>query len=140
LRTQPTVDPTQVEEVGLDDTLLGEQAPEWVANMNASWMRGPMSATYRVRYQSPLSQFTAVEIARQPDVTNFLETDPLLVQDIQGSYSFENGLEAFFGVNNITNQKPDGPYLNLPVGPRGRVFYVGLSADFDNMTSLNPFK
>jgi iron complex outermembrane receptor protein len=140
LRTQPTVDPTQVEEVGLDDTLLGEQAPEWVANMNASWMRGPMSATYRLRYQSPLSQFTAVEIARQPDVTDFLETDPLLVQDIQGSYSFENGLEAFFGVNNITNQKPDGPYLNLPVGPRGRVVYVGLSADFDNMTSLNPFK
>jgi outer membrane receptor protein involved in Fe transport len=140
LRTQPTVDPTQVEESGLVDTLLGEQAPEWVANINASWMRGPMSATYRLRYQSSLNLFRPDQIARQPDISAFLETEPLLVQDIQGSYNFDSGFKAYFGVNNITNQEPDPTYLNLPVGPRGRVLYIGLSANFESMTSFNPFR
>ena len=140
LKTQPTVDPRQIEEVGLDDTLLGEQAPEWVANVNANWFRGPVSVTYRLRYQSALNIYRPDEVAREPDLTNYFGTDNLLVSDVQGSYSFNNGLEAYFGVNNLTKQEPDPTYLNLPVGPRGRVVYVGLNANFADLTSLNPFR
>jgi len=140
LKTQPTTDPRQIDEVGLDETLLGEQAPEWVANMNANWLRGPLSVNYRLRYQSPLSVYRDDEISREPDISAFLETDALLVHDIQASYTFNSGFEAFFGVNNLTEQEPDPTYLNLPVGPRGRVVYLGLSADFDSLSSLNPFR
>ncbi|MGM0634061.1 MAG: TonB-dependent receptor domain-containing protein, partial [Pseudomonadota bacterium] len=140
LRTQPTVEPRQVEEVGMDSTLLGQQAPEWVANLNANWMRGPLSLNYRFRYQSALNIFQDEEIARQPDISDFLQTDPLMVHDIQGSYTMNNGLEVYGGINNFTKQEPDPTYLNLPVGPRGRVVYLGLSADFQSLTGLNPFR
>ena len=140
LLTQPTVDPRQLEEAGLDDTLLGEQAPEWVANFNANWFRGPLSLTYRLRYQSELNIYRDDEVAREPDLTNYFGTDTLLVSDVQGNYTFNNGLEAYFGVNNLTKQEPDPTYLNLPVGPRGRVFYLGLNANFSSLTSLNPFR
>ncbi len=140
LKTQPTVDPGQLEEAGLDDTLLGEQAPEWVANLNANWLRGPLSVNYRLRYQSPLQKYRDDEIRRQPDISAFLETDTLLVHDIQASYSFNSGWEFYAGVNNITRQEPDPSYLNLPVGPRGRVVYMGVSADFQSLTGLNPFR
>ena len=61
------------------------------------------------------------------------------MHDIQGSYTLNNGLELYGGINNLTGQEPDPSYLNLPVGPRGRVMYLGLSADFQNLSSLNPF-
>lgn len=140
LKSQPTVDPTQIEEVGQEDTLLGQQAPEWVANLNANWFRGPLSFTYRLRYQSGLEIYREDEIARQPDISAYMGTKPVRVQDIQGSYAFNSGFEAYFGVNNLTKQEPDPTYLNLPVGPRGRVVYLGISANFDSLTSLNPFR
>ncbi|MBT8148094.1 MAG: TonB-dependent receptor [Gammaproteobacteria bacterium] len=140
LKTQPTTDPRQIEEAGMDETLLGQQAPEWVGNLNANWLRGPLSVTYRLRYQSPLNLYRDDEVDREPDITNFLETDPLLVSDIQANYSFNNGIDVYLGINNLTKQEPDRSYLNLPVGPRGRVVYLGLSADFESLTSLNPFR
>ncbi|MCB1670409.1 MAG: TonB-dependent receptor [Gammaproteobacteria bacterium] len=140
LKTQPTVDPGQIEEVGLDDTLLGEQAPEWVGNLSASWMRGPLSVTYRYRYQSELQRYRDDEIARQPDIAYPIKISSLDVHDIQASYSFSSGWEGYIGVNNLTEQEPDPSYLNLPVGPRGRVFYMGISADFADLNSFNPFR
>jgi outer membrane receptor protein involved in Fe transport len=140
LKTQPTVDPTQIEEVGLDDPLLGEQAPEWVANLNASWFNGPWSATYRLRFQSELNIFRDDELAREPDLTNYFGTDTMWVSDIQGSFTFNSGLEAYLGVNNLTDREPDPTYLNLPVGPRGRVVYLGLNANFASLGSLNPLR
>lgn len=140
LRTQPTVEPRQIEEAGMVDTLLGQQAPEWVANLSANWMRGPLSLNYRFRYQSELDLYQDEELARQPDLSDFLKTDPVMVHDIQGSYSFANGLQLHGGVNNVTKQEPDPSYLNLPVGPRGRVVYLGMSADFQSLSSLNPFR
>lgn len=139
LKTQPTVEPRQIEEAGMVDTLLGQQAPEWVANLSANWLRGPLSLTYRFRYQSRLDIFTDEQLERQPDISNFLKTKPVTVHDIQGSYNFSNGLEVYGGVNNLTKQEPDPSYLNLPVGPRGRVAYLGVSADFQSLRSLNPF-
>lgn len=140
LQTQPTVAPTLVEETGLDDTLLGEQAPEWVANINANWMRGPFSATYRLRYQSGVSQFTDQEIERQPDLSSFVTTDDMLVHDLQGGFALNGGVEIYAGVNNLTDQEPDPTYLNIPVGPRGRYFYAGVSIDIERMNFGNPFR
>ncbi|MEX2335330.1 MAG: TonB-dependent receptor, partial [Pseudohongiella sp.] len=139
LKTQPTVEPRQIEEAGQVDTLLGQQAPEWVANLSANWLRGPLSLTYRFRYQSELNIYQDEELARQPDLSDFLKTDAVMVHDIQGSYSFNNGFEVYGGINNLTKQEPDPSYLNLPVGPRGRVAYLGVSADFQSLSSLNPF-
>lgn len=140
LKTQPTVEPRQVEEAGMVSTLLGRQAPEWVANLNANWRRGPLALNYRFRYQSPLNIFRPEQVAAKPDISDFLETSALTVHDIQGNYTLNNGLELYGGINNLTKQEPDPSYLNIPVGPRGRVVYLGLSADFQSLTGLNPFR
>ena len=140
LKTQPTVEPRQVEEAGMVETLLGQHAPEWVANLSANWLRGPLALTYRFRYQSALNIYQDEELQRQPDRSDFLKTDPVMVHDIQGSYNFSNGFEVYGGINNLTKQEPDPSYLNLPVGPRGRVAYLGVSADFQSLRSLNPFQ
>lgn len=140
LKTQPTVNPKLVEEVGQLTTLLGEQAPEWVANFSANWARGPISVNYRLHHQSQLARYTTAEVTRQPDISDYLETDKLYVHDIQSSYDFDNGIEVYLGVNNLTNREPDRTYLNTPVGAKGRYFYVGLTANFEDMRNLNPFR
>lgn len=140
LKTQPTVAPKQVEEAGLLTTLLGQQAPEWVANFTANWLRGPVAVNYRLHHQSELSIYKPEELARQPDISDYLYTDDLFVHDIQASYDFYNGIEVYAGVNNIANREPDPTYLNTPIGAKGRFFYMGLTANFETLTSLNPFR
>lgn len=140
LKTQPTVAPKQVEEAGLLDTLLGNQAPEIVANFTANWMRGPLSVNYRLHHQSELSIYKPEEIARQPDISNYLHTDDLFLHDVQAAYNFDNGIEVFAGINNLADREPDPTYLNTPVGSKGRYYYMGLSANFEELSALNPFR
>lgn len=140
LKTQPTVAPKQVEEVGLLTTLLGQQAPEWVVNFSANWERGPLSVNYRLHHQSELSIYKQEEIERQPDISNYMHTDSLFVHDIQANYDFYNGIEVYLGVNNIADREPDLTYLNTPIGAKGRYFYMGLTANFEDMSNLNPFR
>lgn len=140
LKTQPTVAPKQVEEAGQLTTLLGQQAPEWVANISANWTRGPISVNYRMHHQSALARYTSDEVSRQPDISDYLETDALYVHDIQSSYNFDNGIEVYLGVNNLANREPDRTYLNTPIGGKGRYFYAGLTANFEEMSNLNPFR
>lgn len=136
LKTQPTVAPKQVEEAGLLVTLLGNQAPEWVANFSANWSLGPVSLNYRLHHQSELSIYTPEELQRQPDISDYTHTDKLYLHDIQASYDFYNGIEVYGGINNVADREPDPTYLNTPVGPKGRYFYVGLTANFEDLTGI----
>jgi len=140
LLTQPTVAPRQVDEVGQVNTLLGNHAPEWVANFSANWARGPLSMNYRLHHQSPLNIFTKEQVQRQPNISDYLRTDRLFVHDIQGEYRFTEGFRGYLGVNNFTDVQPAKTYLNTPIGGKGRYFYLGLSADFATMGNLNPFR
>lgn len=140
LKTQPTVAPKQVEEVGLLTTLLGQQAPEWVVNFSANWERGPISVNYRLHHQSELSIYEDEEIERQPDISDYMHTDALFVHDIQANYDFNNGIDVYMGVNNVADRQPDPTYLNTPIGAKGRYFYMGLTANFEDMSNLNPFR
>ncbi|MDO9519346.1 MAG: TonB-dependent receptor [Pseudohongiella sp.] len=141
LLTQPTVAPVQVEQAGMVTTLLGQHSPEWVANFSANWARGPLSLNYRLHHQSGLDIFTKDQLARQPDLSDYTQTRRLYVHDIQADYRFNDGIKGYFGINNIRDREPDATYLNTPIGARGRFFYMGLSAEFENLRSLsNPFR
>lgn len=140
LLTQPTVAPVQVDQTGMVTTLLGQQSPEWVANFSANWARGPVSLSYRLHHQSGLEIFTKEQLERQPDLSNYTRTDDLFVHDIQADYAFSEGLNAYLGVNNVGDREPDLTYLNTPIGARGRFFYMGISANFENLRDINPFR
>jgi len=63
------------------------------------------------------------------------------VHDIQADYRFNEGIKAYLGINNLRDREPDATYLNTPIGARGRFVYMGISADFENLSSLaNPFR
>jgi len=136
LLTQPTVAPRLVDEVGQVSTLLGGQAPEWVFNLDAVWERGPISLAYGAHYQSGLDRYTAEEIQRSPDISELLGTKNLFVHDIQADYRFSEGLRAYAGVNNLSDRMPDVTYLNVPVGARGRVVYLGLNVSFESLSGF----
>ncbi|TFH72245.1 hypothetical protein E3V39_11645 [Gammaproteobacteria bacterium LSUCC0112] len=141
LLTQPTVAPMQVEQAGMVTTLLGQHSPEWVANVSANWARGPLSVNYRLHHQSSLDIFTKEQMSRQPDLSDFTQTRRLYVHDIQADYAFDSGIKAYIGVNNLRDREPDATYLNTPIGARGRFVYMGLSAEFENLSRLaNPFR
>lgn len=141
LLTQPTVAPVQVEQAGMVTTLLGQHAPEWVANFSANWARGPLSLNYRLHHQSSLDIFTKEQVERQPDISDYMKTDRLFVHDVQADYQFNEGIKAYLGVNNLADREPDLTYLNTPIGARGRFFYMGISAEFDSIRSIaNPFR
>lgn len=141
LLTQPTVAPVQVEQAGMVTTLLGQHSPEWVANFSANWARGPLSVNYRLHHQSSLDIFTKEQMSRQPDLSDFTQTRRLYVHDIQADYAFDSGIKAYIGVNNLRDREPDATYLNTPIGARGRFVYMGLSAEFENLSRLaNPFR
>lgn len=139
LMTQPTVAPKLVDEVGQVETLLGGQAPEWVFNFDAAWERGPVTVAYGSHFQSGLDRFTSDEVSRSPDISEMMGTKDLLVHDIQADYRFNEGLRAYLGVNNLTDELPDRTYLNVPVGARGRYVYMGMSASFESLTGIGLF-
>jgi iron complex outermembrane receptor protein len=93
-----------------------------------------------MHHQSALAIFTQDQVSRQPDISDYLETDALYVHDIQSSYNFDNGIEVYLGVNNLANREPDRTYLNTPIGGKGRYFYAGLTANFEELSNLNPFR
>ncbi|ALO46368.1 TonB-dependent receptor domain-containing protein [Pseudohongiella spirulinae] len=141
LLVQPTVAPRQIDQAGMVTTLLGQQAPELVANFSANWQRGPLSVNYRLHHQSELDIYTEEQLERQPDISDYLNTKNLFVHDIQAEYAFNEGLKAYLGANNVGDRKPDATYLNTPVSARGRFVYMGLSANFANIRDIaNPFR
>lgn len=140
LKTQPTVAPVQVEQAGMVTTLLGGSSPEWVANFNLNWARGPLSINYRMHHQSAISNFPTDQLIRQPDLSDYKSTRRLYISDIQADYALNDGIKTYIGVNNIRDREPDLTYLNVPVGARGRFVYMGLNVQFESLTDINPFR
>jgi iron complex outermembrane receptor protein len=141
LLVQPTVAPRQIDQAGLVSTLLGQHAPKWVANFSANWERGPLAVSYRMHHQSPLNLFRKDEVRRKPDISEYLKTQEVYVQDVQGEYRFNDGVKAYLGINNLTDRKPALTYLNTPISARGRFVYMGLTANFESIPRIsNPFR
>ena len=42
----------------------------------------------------------------------------------------KEGLEAYGGINNLLDEKPDFGTVSYPVEPLGRYFYFGVKLDF----------
>ena len=50
-----------------------------------------------------------------------------LVHDFSVSYTFEDSLEVYGGINNAFEEDPYLGTLSRPAGPRGRFFYLGVN-------------
>lgn len=105
-------------------------APEWQANLDVVWQRGPLTVNYGFNYFSETRRFDRNVVAAEPDVAErrYLWIDPRATHDVQVRWDFSDAFTLYGGVNNIGNQLPDIGQTYFPVGAEGRTFYVGVNA------------
>lgn len=112
-----------------------EGAPEWQANFDMVWVRGPLSVNYGYSWFDKTSRVSNVTLNTQPDnlPAEWLYYDERSVHDLQARYELTAQWSVYGGVNNLTDQEPqpigfgDASY---PVSSLGRFFYIGANATF----------
>ena len=108
------------------------QVPKTSGNVQLSWARGDVSASFQTTYQSRQA-YGAVESslglndAAQLYGPNGGFFGSTVIHDINVSYQLEDGLLVFGGVNNLADESPFAISEAWPTGPRGRTFFLGVN-------------
>lgn len=103
--------------------------PEWIVNMSADYIIGELVVGWRGRYEGSqlLPGLENQDIESDPDFISQTHTGSALVHDFSVSYTFEDSLEVYGGINNAFEEDPYLGTLSRPAGPRGRFFYLGVN-------------
>lgn len=120
-----TVDPTAV-----DPALREFRNPEWSAQLNLNWRRGPLSAGWTTLYQSDQAE-VGVEIET---IDSLFGPDGMAgesyTHNFNAAWQVRDNVRLYGGVNNVTDRNPFRTTASWPVGPRGRYFFLGVEANF----------
>jgi len=118
-------DPTAV-----DPALREFRTPEWSAQLNLNWTRGPFSAGWTTLYQSDQAE-SGVEIET---IDNVYGPDGMAGEsfshNLTAAWQVRDTLRIYGGVNNVSDRNPFRTTASWPVGPRGRYFFLGVEANF----------
>jgi iron complex outermembrane receptor protein len=111
------------------DVLGTFSRPEWIVNMNVDYLIGDFVIGWQGRYESSqlLPGLENQDIENNPDFVSITSTGSALVHDFSVSYTFDDSLEVYGGVNNAFEEDPYLGTLSRPAGPRGRFFFLGLN-------------
>ncbi|MCC5871050.1 MAG: TonB-dependent receptor [Gammaproteobacteria bacterium] len=113
------------------DPRLGElRTPKWNAQASLSWQRGPFAAGWQTLYQSSQALVTGDVEQTQSQLGDAGFASSSYVHNVNGSYSFTDGLRVYGGINNVTDRDPFITSASWPVGPRGRFLFLGVQAEF----------
>ncbi len=142
-------DPLQQELLTTDQATVSDLlgvigVPEWIVNFGLNWEKGDLNVGWRARFedntlQRSNSASTDVEIVNGAVVvsenTGLLDpsqfrTGSAVEHDFNISYDFNDNLQVYGGVNNVTDRKPFLGSLVRPVSPRGRYFFLGVAGQF----------
>ena len=110
--------------------------PNYVGNLDLTWVRGPLAINYGLAWQGKTQRFTTIQIAANPDISDpkFFEYKERWEHDVQVAYDAGRNFTLFGGINNFTDQQPDIAAVNgLPVTAIGRYFYMGAKVQFDKL-------
>ncbi|MEQ3640434.1 MAG: TonB-dependent receptor [Alteromonas sp.] len=113
------------------DVLGTFSRPEWIVNMNVDYLIGDFVIGWQGRYESSqlLPGLENQDIENNPDFVSITSTGSALVHDFSVSFTFDDSLEVYGGVNNAFEEDPYLGTLSRPAGPRGRFFFLGLNYD-----------
>ncbi len=132
-----TEDPT--DPLSSDETVGQAFVPEWQASFDATWEWRNLLVNYGYNWFDETRRYEGVpDTFIAPEYANYAARS---THDIQARYSIRDGFVVYGGVNNIGDQQPDRGLRDYPVGPQGRYFYLGATANFASLGSLlrNPF-
>lgn len=118
-------DPTAV-----DPALREFRSPEWSAQLNLGWRRGPFSAGWTTLYQSDQAesgvQIETIDTLFGPDGM----AGESYAHNLNAAWQVRDNVRLYGGVNNVTDRNPFRTTASWPVGPRGRYFFLGVEANF----------
>jgi outer membrane receptor protein involved in Fe transport len=104
-------------------------APQWTANFSPTWSIGQVTVNYNLRWHDATLVYDRNTIAANPNLVapQYFRYSALWQHDVQVNIKIDKSYSFYFGVNNLTDQKPD-PYsyfTNTPISPLGRYYYAG---------------
>ncbi|MBW6522758.1 TonB-dependent receptor [Sphingomonas sp. RHCKR47] len=108
--------------------------PRWNATFSPTWINGPLTLSYNLRWQDGVRRFTRFETDNNPSYVDprYFRYKELWQHDLQAQLEVDDGFSFYAGVNNLADQKPDiGFQTNVPISPVGRYFYAGAKVRLD---------
>ena len=110
----------------------GLYAPKRSAMLDVAWNLGRASVNYGVSWWDNASRFSRNQLRADPDIAapEFLDYNERWQHDVHATVRLKEGLEAYGGINNLLDEKPDFGTVSYPVEPLGRYFYFGVKLDF----------
>lgn len=101
--------------------------PKWAANFSARYALPRATVSYQGRFID--SQFQRLVENNQQATFENATTGVAWVHDISGTYEVNETVQVYGGVQNLTDVDPFDSGLAFPVSPRGRYFFMGLTAN-----------
>lgn len=107
-------------------------SPEYVANFDAVWNRGPLTVAYGIHWFSETDRFTAETLAGDPDYAarRYLKIKAKWEHDLNVGYDVNDRFNVYAGVNNLFDEQPVFDFSSYPVSAMGRYFYAGARMNF----------
>jgi iron complex outermembrane receptor protein len=104
-------------------------APEWQANFDLTWQRGPLTLNYGINYFDKTLRFSREVMRSNPDMVEpqYRYFDRKFTQDLHAAWTLRSGVSLYAGINNFTDQTPDIGANTYPVSPLGRYWYAGVA-------------
>ncbi|TGY89229.1 TonB-dependent receptor [Marinicauda algicola] len=121
-------DPTDATIV--NDLLYENGQPADVVNLGARWVWGDLTINWQSRYYGEFLEITPrLEIENVDNFENAW-TGEIWRHDISGSYTIDDRVQVYGGVNNVFEEDPILTSVSYPVGVIGREIFVGVNVAY----------
>ena len=112
-----------------DPELKEIQRPEYTGTVDFTWARDSVSVGWQVQYMSEQLLAGAEIETYEAIYGDAAWADESYSHRLYGSWDYADNIRIFGGINNVTDEEPFVTGEGWPVGPRGRMFYIGVDAD-----------
>ena len=107
---------------------LGETYPRYSATGDLTWTKGDFTINYGVNWYNRTRRYTTEQMAANPDRADerYVWYKAYWEHQVQLALDINKRMNAYFGVNNLWDEKPDVAVTGYPVSATGRYFYAGV--------------
>ena len=105
-------------------------SPKWSATGDLIWTKGPLTVDYGINWYSRTRRSPIELTDANPDLyaPQYIWYKEYWEHQAQIGYQVTKKIQAYFGVNNLLDTKPDVGAAGYPMSAVGRSFYVGIRA------------
>ena len=102
--------------------------PKYSATGDLTWTNGPLTLNYGVNWFSKTRRFTRGVTEANPDrvAPEYIWYKEFWEHQVQAALDIDGRFNAYFGVNNLFDTKPDVGIAGYPNSAVGRFFYTGV--------------